>query len=97
MSDESWYINIDQPSGDSDFITENIFDLIFAKLKICVKWKHTHPHLKQFIQLFAVDSSEISIYMNLKVAVDRHTNVNKSKGASDSVTKNLYLRQYREN
>ena len=40
----------------------------------------THPHLKQFIQLFAVDSSEISIYMNLKFAVDRHTNVNKSKG-----------------
>ena len=62
-----------------------------------MKWQHTHPHLKQFIQLFAIDSSEISIYMNLNVAVDRHTNVNKSKGDSDSVTKNLYLRQYQEN
>ena len=55
-----------------------------------MKWQHTHPHLKQFIQLLAVDSFEISIYINLKGTVNRYSNIDKPKGDSDSVTK-LFL------
>ena len=54
-----------------------------------MKWQHTHPHLKQFI---AVDSFEISIYINLKVTVDRHSNIHiyMPKNDSDSVKKPIF-------
>ena len=75
---------------------ENNFDLIFQKLKICIKWQHTHPHLKKLIQPLTVDSFEILIYINLKATVNRYSNIAKPKGDSDSVTKDLFLSQYQK-
>ena len=76
---------------------ENIFDLIFQKLKISIKWQHTHPHLKQFTQLLAVDRFKKSINTNLKATVDSYRNIDEPKGDSDSVSKNLFLSQYQVN
>ena len=49
------------------WLQKNILDLIFIKLKICVKWQHTHPPLKQLIQPLAVDSFELWISEKLKL------------------------------
>ena len=46
------------------------------------------------MQVFAVDSSEKSININLKATVDRYTNIDQAKGDSDLVSKNLFLNQY---
>ena len=73
---------------------ENIFDLIFQKLKISIKWQQTHPHLKQFTQLLAVERFKKSININLKATVNSYTNIDKPKSDSDSVSKNLFLSQY---
>ena len=44
-----------------------------GKLKLSVKLKHPHPHLKQFTEVLAVDIFETSIYINYKATVDIST------------------------